>query len=82
MTDFSEAYQELMYRLCKLQDRLDKVWLGEYRVYLSYGKVGLDVYRQGTYEYTVPEIGDVEEELLSSYEVNCDYDANNDEGVN
>ena len=73
MTDFSEAYQELMYRLCKLQDRIDKAWCGEYRVYLSQGTVGFDIYRNGTYQCTLPELGDVWYELLDKHLVDDEY---------
>jgi hypothetical protein len=73
MTDFSEAYKELMYRLYKLQDRIDMAWYGEYRVYLSQGTVGFDIYRNGTYQCTLPELGDVEYELLDKHLVDDEY---------
>ena len=67
MSDLSEAYAEVMYRLCKLQDRIDMAWCGEYRVFLSQGTVGFDVYKNGTYQYTLPELGDVEYDLLDKH---------------
>lgn len=65
MTSFEDAYNELIYRMCHLQNRLDACYNGRYRIFMSKGVVGFGVFKDGVYVKTLPELGDVAYELLA-----------------